>query len=136
MFKIVTIVSNILFCLSEGHKIKKNTTVILYSYGIMTNPDVFEDPMTFKPERWLDSNGKYLTTKPAGFVPFGMGRRICLGEKLAMADLFLIVVRTLQSTSGHQFVLPDGTDSVGINSETKMPAFCPPYKYKLLLQKV
>ena len=102
----------------------------------MTNPDVFEDATTFKPERWLDSNGKYLTTKPAGFVSFGMGRRVCLGEKLAMADLFLIVVRTLQSTSGHQFVFPDGTDSFGINPDTKMPSVCAPCKYKLLLQKV
>ena len=102
----------------------------------MTNPDVFEDPIKFKPERWLDSNGKYLTTKPAGFVPFGMGRRICLGEKLAMADLFLIVVRTLQSTSGHQFMLPDGADSVGINPDPKVLTGSVPYKYKLLLQKV
>ena len=115
---------------------KKNTVVILHSYGIMTNPDVFEDATTFKPERWLDSKGKYLTTKPAGFVPFGMGRRACLGEKLAMADLFLIVVRTLQSTAGHQFVLPDGTDSFGINPDAKMPSICAPCKYKLLLQKV
>ena len=102
----------------------------------MTNPDVFEDAMTFKPERWLDSNRKYLTTKPAGFVTFGMGRRVCLGEKLAMADLFLIVVRTLQSTSGHQFVLPDGAGSVGINPDTKMTTAHVPCKYKLLLQKV
>ena len=108
----------------------------MHSHGIMTNPDVFEDATTFKPERWLESNGKYLTTKPAGFVPFGMGRRVCLGEKLAMADLFLIVVRTLQSTSGHQFVFPDGPDSVGINPDPKMPNGCAPCKYKLLLQKV
>ena len=108
----------------------------MHSYGIMTNPDVFEDAMTFKPERWLDSKGKYLTTKPAGFVAFGMGRRVCLGEKLAMADLFLIVVRTLQSTAGHQFVFPDGADSVGINPDTKIQAFCVPCKYNLLLQKV
>ena len=102
----------------------------------MTSPDVFEDATTFKPERWLDSNGKYLTTKPAGFVSFGMGRRVCLGEKLAMADLFLIVVRTLQSTSGHQFVFPDGPDSVGISPDPSMPGLCAPCKYKLLLQKV
>jgi cytochrome P450 len=120
----------------EGHKIKKNTPVVLHSFGIMTNPDVFDDPMTFKPERWLDSNGKYLTTKPAGFVTFGMGRRVCLGEKLAMADLFLIVVRTLQATAGHQFVFPDGADSFDIKPDPKMPSGCVPFKYKLLLQKV
>ena len=110
--------------------------VFLHAYGIMTNPDVFEDATTFKPERWLDSKGKYLTTKPAGFLAFGMGRRNCLGEKLAMADLFLIVVRTIQSTSGHQFVLPDGPDSVGINPDPKIASGSVPCKYKLLLQKV
>ena len=57
----------------------------------MHNPSVFADPFSFKPERFLDSNGFYLTSRHPGFIPFGLGRRVCLGERLALADLFLIV---------------------------------------------
>jgi cytochrome P450 len=102
----------------------------------MTNPDVFTDPTTFKPERWLESTGKYLTTRPAGFVTFGMGRRVCLGEKLALADLFLMIVRILQATAGHQFVLPGGEESASIIPDPKNQSGCVPFNYKLILRKV
>jgi cytochrome P450 len=40
------------------------------------NPDIFPDPFTFKPERWL--NNKELQKYQ---VTFGKGRRGCLGKK-------------------------------------------------------
>ncbi|KAL3924552.1 MAG: hypothetical protein SGILL_000977 [Bacillariaceae sp.] len=36
----------------------------------------------YKPERWLDSN-----TKPKEYIPWGMGARRCLGEKLAVTEM-------------------------------------------------
>ena len=58
----------------------------------------------FNPDRFLE-NGKYLTTRPTAFIPFGVGRRVCLGEKLAIADLFLVLVCFLQKTCDYDIVL-------------------------------
>ena len=101
----------------------------------MHNPEVFDSPETFKPERFLDSNGNYLSTRHPGFIPFGMGRRVCLGEKLALADLFLIITNLLQSTSGYEFVLPDGPESASLSPEPG-PPICHPHQYKIMLKKV
>ena len=107
----------------------------MHTFGIMHNPDVFEDPESFKPERFLQSNGKFISTRHPGFIPFGMGRRVCLGEKLALADLFLIVVNLLQLTAGYEFALPDGPGSA--NFKPKLSSLnCVPNDYHVLLKKI
>ena len=47
----------------------------------------YHDPNKFKPERFLQSNGSYVSSRLNGFIPFGMERPVCLGEKLALARL-------------------------------------------------
>ena len=102
----------------------------------MHNPNVFEDPETFKPERFLESNGKYVSSRPNGFIPFGMGRRVCLGEKLALADLFLIIVNLLQRTSGYELALPDGPGTANLTPDISRTNSCLPYDYKLILKPI
>jgi len=65
---------------------------------------MIENPDQFIPERFL-SNGEYITTKPSAFIPFGVGRRVCLGEKLAIADLFIVLVRFIQKTNEYNLTL-------------------------------
>jgi len=49
-----------------------------------TDPEVFEAPMVFNPQRWIDRPGleKYL-------VPFARGSRQCVGMELAYAELYV-----------------------------------------------
>ena len=115
-------------------KIKKGTTVMIHLYGIMHDPNVFPDPEAFKPERFLEPNGKYVSSRPNGFIPFGMGRRVCLGEKLALADLFLIVVNLLQRTSGYEFALPDGPGTANFTPDPNKVFVCSPLSFKVLLK--
>ena len=122
------------FYILGGHKIPKDTTVSLHTYGIMHDPNIFEDPETFKPERFLELNGKYISSRPNGFIPFGMGRRVCPGEKLALADLFLIVTNLLQRTSGYEFALPNGPGSGNLVPDPNNTGSCSPSAFKLLLK--
>lgn len=47
---------------------------------VLLDPDVFDEPMSFKPERWLSSNPDLLRIMH-NYVPFGRGSRMCLGMK-------------------------------------------------------
>jgi len=52
------------------------------------------DGETFRPERFLDSDGK--CKKDDHLIPFSIGKRQCLGETLAKAELFLFFTGILQ----------------------------------------
>ena len=53
-------------------------TVIVTPMGLHRNPDVWEDPDTFDPDRFLsDSNTK---KNPFAYVPFSAGPRNCIGK--------------------------------------------------------
>ena len=88
-----------------NYTIEEGTEVMLYQGYIMHQDKHWDKPYELIPERFLDSDGKYLTTRPKAFIPFGVGRRVCLGEKLAINDLFLVLVRFLQKTSDYEIVL-------------------------------
>ena len=61
------------------------------------DPKVFPNPKEFNPGRFVDECGKIKRVEE--FAPFGVGRRICMGESLAKNSLFLFFVRVLQRTS-------------------------------------
>lgn len=67
------------------------------------DPKLWDLPEEFNPRRFIDAEGKI--KKPAFFMPFGVGRRMCLGDVLARMELFLFF-----STFMHSFDmrLPDG----------------------------
>ncbi|KAJ7621360.1 cytochrome P450 [Roridomyces roridus] len=71
----------------KGYVIPKGATIFVNAYGIFHDPELFEDPETFQPRRYLlTENG----TKPGvdgsdlrHSFAFGVGRRICPGIHLA-----------------------------------------------------
>ena len=46
--------------------------------------------------RFIDKSGKFVSCGIESFLPFGAGRRICLGEVLAKAELFLVTAALVQ----------------------------------------
>jgi len=48
-----------------------------------------DDPLTYKPERWLPSNPQLPELKEM-FIPFSIGKRACVGQNMAMFQLRLI----------------------------------------------
>lgn len=63
---------------NSNQVITKGTSIIISSFGLHRDPDIYEDPLTFKPERFIDStNGRGKATG-LFYLPFGDGARVCV----------------------------------------------------------
>lgn len=73
----------------HGYTIPANTTIIHHIGTVMRDERYFSEPGKFKPERFIDKSGKFF--QPQELMPFGVGKRSCLGEGLARLELFLFM---------------------------------------------
>ena len=76
----------------EGYVIPKKASVNFMVSHMNWNPKIWEDPMEFRPERFLMNNnngeGFDITgSREIKMMPFGAGRRICPGYGLALLHL-------------------------------------------------
>ncbi|KAF2317338.1 hypothetical protein P3X46_022459 [Hevea brasiliensis] len=84
-----------------GYKVPKGTAVNFLIADMGRDPNVWENPMEFKPERFLKSSDGDNDHRQQGFdvtgsreikmMPFGAGRRICPGYGLAMLHMEYLV---------------------------------------------
>ncbi|OVA03274.1 Cytochrome P450 [Macleaya cordata] len=79
-----------------GYWITKDTQVFINVWGIGRDPSIWDDPLSFKPERFLGSNVDY-RGQNFEFLPFGAGRRMCPGIPLGHQMLHLVLGSLLQS---------------------------------------
>ncbi|XP_042219419.1 cytochrome P450 2L1-like [Homarus americanus] len=84
-----------------GYYIPKGTIVMGAQETVHHDLRYWDRPDKFLPERWLDQQGKF-TTKKEGFLPFGVGKRSCLGEALARMELFIFSTTVFQSLTFSQ----------------------------------
>ncbi|KAM7155080.1 cytochrome P450 2U1 [Molossus nigricans] len=85
----------------QGYTIPKGTVIIPNLWAVHRDPAIWEKPNDFNPNRFLDDQGELI--KKETFIPFGIGKRVCMGEQLAKMELFLMFVSLMQSFT---FALP------------------------------
>ncbi|PIN04154.1 Cytochrome P450 CYP2 subfamily [Handroanthus impetiginosus] len=83
-------------CVLEGYEIQPKTVVYINGWAIARDPEYWEDPNEFMPERFLNSNID-VKGQDFGVIPFGSGRRICPGMFMGLANMELIVANLLYS---------------------------------------
>jgi cytochrome P450 len=83
-----------------GYRLPAGVFVVPSIYLTQRRPDVYPDPLAFKPERFLDS-------PPANYeyLPFGGGVRRCLGASFAQFEMRIVLQAVLDSA---RLRAPDG----------------------------
>uniref|UniRef100_A0A8C9UJ12 Cytochrome P450 2E1 n=1 Tax=Spermophilus dauricus TaxID=99837 RepID=A0A8C9UJ12_SPEDA len=92
----------------QGYVIPKGTVVIPALDSLLYDDQEFPDPGQFKPEHFLDGNGKFKYSDY--FKPFSAGKRVCVGEGLARMELFLLLSAILQHFNLKSLVDPRDID--------------------------
>ncbi|XP_050450159.1 cytochrome P450 307a1-like [Cataglyphis hispanica] len=77
-----------------GYKIEKDTFIFLNNYDLNMSKELWTSPEEFMPERFVQ-NGKLL--KPEHFLPFGGGRRSCMGYKMVQYISFSTIATLLKN---------------------------------------
>lgn len=88
--------------LFEGYTLRKNCLILGNVDFVHHDENIWGDPWTFRPERFLDDQGRLLPRSHVfmrSWLPFGIGRRQCVGESLARSRLFLYVTTLFQRWS-------------------------------------
>ncbi|KAM9860307.1 25-hydroxyvitamin D-1 alpha hydroxylase, mitochondrial [Aulostomus maculatus] len=75
-----------------GYLIPKNTLISLCQFATSRDPAVFPNPDEFRPYRWLNKDQTY---HPYASLPFGVGKRSCIGRRIAELELYLAIARIL-----------------------------------------
>ncbi|KAK7002496.1 cytochrome P450 [Favolaschia claudopus] len=84
------------YTVAMGFLIPKGSIVVPNSWAILHDESIYPDPMTFNPERFLNSTLEQpeLNPDPRKFA-FGYGRRMCPGKDLADDILFISIAMIL-----------------------------------------
>ncbi|KAJ0732938.1 putative cytochrome P450 [Helianthus annuus] len=103
-------------CEIMGYTIPKDSQVLVNVWAINRDPKIWDDPLSFKPERFIGSNVSY-KGNDFGYLPFGSGRRMCPGETMA-SKLILLTVASL--VINFDWFIPDKTNPMEINMDEEM----------------
>ncbi|KAJ2918994.1 hypothetical protein MD484_g1408, partial [Candolleomyces efflorescens] len=79
----------------NGYFIPKGTYIMMNTWAFMHDPEVFENPMDFKPERYLKDGEFNPNVLDPEVAAFGYGRRICPGRHLSNDAIFLLAASLL-----------------------------------------
>ncbi|WLR51141.1 cytochrome P450 [Bacillus tianshenii] len=96
-----------------GESFPKKSSFLISPYAIHRNPEVFAEPLSFRPERF--AAGK--TYEPFQYFPFGGGPRGCIGSRFAIMEAILILAVLSERLSFHHLekeIIPEPLVSLRI----------------------
>jgi cytochrome P450 len=88
-----------------GVRYPEGVCLVPNAYLIHHDPEIYVDPYSFRPERFLDQPPGTYT-----WIPFGGGRRRCLGASFALLEMKVVLREVLRQRElepvGEKFALP------------------------------
>jgi len=87
----------------QGYRIPAGTQLLVEHEYVATSPKYFEDPLAYRPERWLRAEkrrgggGSEGAVDPFVVLPFGFGPRMCVGRRFAEQELWIGLIKIVHS---------------------------------------
>ncbi|KAG1659626.1 Cytochrome P450 2U1 [Nymphon striatum] len=108
----------------KGYKFPEQSVFLFDLYCVHRDPTYWKNPLDFDPNRFIDKDG--IVFRPPYLMPFGSGKRVCVGESMAKMEIFLIFVTLLQKFTFEN----DGKDLPNLDTRARTLARFPS-AYKL-----
>lgn len=80
-----------------GYRIPRGATVLMSQWVVHRDPEHFDEPEAFRPERWQGGLARRLPRY--AYFPFGGGPRVCIGAAFSMTEASLLLGLILQRYS-------------------------------------
>lgn len=112
----------------EGFQLPVGTIVLGNLYAILHDPKVWPDADHFNPEANFrtsvssEEDQEAISRRMQNFIPFSIGKRMCLGETLARQELFIFFVGIMQRfivDASPEYPLP--SEHLGTHGITRAP---------------
>lgn len=114
-----------------GYLIPTGTVVMANIWATHMDPDLWDEPEKFKPERFLAREGSAIIDKPDYLIPFSTGKRMCPAEPLASAEVFVYLATIVQRF----IVLPEEGKAIDLSFDSEVFALPKRQKLRFLLRK-
>ncbi|KAJ9674865.1 hypothetical protein PVL29_024042 [Vitis rotundifolia] len=102
-------------CVIDGYEIAPKTLVFVNAWAIGRDPEFWENPEEFMPERFLGSSIDF-KGQDYQLIPFGGGRRICPGLLLGAVMVELTLANLLYS---FDWEMPAGMNKEDLDTDVK-----------------
>ncbi|KAL3623509.1 hypothetical protein CASFOL_032325 [Castilleja foliolosa] len=100
-------------CNINGYTIQPKTLVYINAWAIARDPEYWDNPNEFQPERFLNENVD-IVGQDFQVIPFGSGRRGCPGISMGLATVEIAVANLLYT---FEWEMPPGMSNEDIDTE-------------------
>jgi cytochrome P450 len=80
----------------DGYRLEAGTMAVVSFYALHRNPELWDDPLTFDPDRFLPERSEGRSRWQ--YLPFGGGPRSCIGDHFAMLEATLALATIIRGT--------------------------------------
>ncbi|KAK5688090.1 hypothetical protein LTS10_000068 [Elasticomyces elasticus] len=84
----------------DGQFVPEGIVIGVSAYVIHHDEEAFPDPWSFRPERWIEAGGvskEDLSLAREAMCPFSLGKRGCIGKRLAYVEIRIAIASLLWS---------------------------------------
>ena len=85
----------------SGVTIPAGANILIPMFLINRDPELWENPTKYNPDRFEGSTG-YFTSSKNGFFPFGYGSRTCIGNTLSQMESAVFMIHLIRKFTLHQ----------------------------------
>ncbi|PFH48299.1 hypothetical protein AMATHDRAFT_42349 [Amanita thiersii Skay4041] len=117
----------------KGYRIPKGSIVIPNGWAMLHNENVYSDPLTFNPDRFIKNGKINKEVRDPAHAIWGFGRRVCPGRFLAFPSIWIMVASIVSVFEVSKALDPSG--NVIEPSEDFIPGLvCAPKSFTCLMK--